>query len=399
MHLEEILNVSRDDAIIAERVFKCTETEDPLLEATARILRFNYERAKNDPRPRVLVLGRWLHTQTGNKLIVGINLNYLDEDEVEQLNRYLPQIMNPSSLKVRWWTGYGLLPQIWSKAYRQYDERFVHGVGSANIDPEPKDFEKPKDPGDVEELPPDVAAQVQKIKQKAAKVQEKPPHEPKKKRSIDRFSADTLMRIAKFIKSKLTRNKRKELAQKQADKIEAEPEIIEPEIIEPELDDPETQEAEQELERAQETQKLQDIEKEYKPKESFIRNLDTLIEATVEPKKLMWRSPANYIYWHNPEKFAEYQPRLRGRVLDYAHGTKLIAAYNIIEDKLIIDLVESPHDILISAGWDWYSTIRMTADNGELLMEHDIPIGESVFIERAKNHDCWGILQEAANLQ
>jgi len=85
MHLEEILNVSRDDAIIAERVFRYTETEDPLLEATARILRFNYERAKNDPRPRVLVLGRWLHTATGNKLIVGINLNYLDEDEIEQI--------------------------------------------------------------------------------------------------------------------------------------------------------------------------------------------------------------------------------------------------------------------------------------------------------------------------
>jgi hypothetical protein len=112
MQLEELLNVTRDDAIIAERLFRYTETEDPLLEATARILRFNYERAKNDPRPRVLVLGRWQHPRTGNKIVVGINLNYLDEAEVEQLNRYLPQIMNPSSLKVRWWTGYGLLPQV-----------------------------------------------------------------------------------------------------------------------------------------------------------------------------------------------------------------------------------------------------------------------------------------------
>jgi len=379
MLLDQLLNMSRDSADIAGKVFHHAEIGDLLLEATAKVLRFNYERAKTDPKPRVLVLGRWLHPRTNNKLVAGLNLNYLNDEEANQLSHYLPQIMKPNSLKVRWWTGYGLLPQIWLKSYRQYDERFIHSMGQADIDPEPKDYETPKQPGEPEKISPKAAAQIQKLKELEAQRLQQPPHEPKK-REITRFTKDTIKRIYNLIKKRLFRNKKKEQAKKE----------IEP--IEPKLD---IEEPENEVE----ADALKDIEDEYRASEGKMNGLDTLIEATVKDRNLTWNSTANYVYWHSPEKFTEYQPKLRGCVLDYAQGTKLIAIYDVIADKLIVDLADSPQILLAESGWDWNTTIRIVVDENGLNIDYNV-IGENVFSERVKKHDFWGVIQElAADLQ
>jgi hypothetical protein len=384
MLLEQLLNVSRDDSAIAGKVFRHAEIGESITEATAKVLRFNYERAKTDPKPRVLVLGRWLHPKTSNKLVAGLNLNYLNDDETGQLNHYLPQIMKPNSLKVRWWTGYGLLPQIWLKAYRQYDERFIHSMGQADIEPAAKDYESPKQPGepqDDEKMSPKAAAKIQKLKKLKAQQTEQPPHEPKKK-GLARLSKDTIKRLYALLKKKLFKNKKKELA-----KAEIEPEV-EPEIIEPEEGEVEPEE--------EEVQSLKDIEDKHRANEDVLHNLDTLIEATVEDRKLTWHSKANYIHWHNPEKFTEYQPKLRGCVLDYAQGTKLIAIYDIVEDKLIIDLANSPQVLLAESGWDWDTTIRVIVDDTGLNVDYDMLVGEEIFAERVEKHNFWDVIQEVA---
>ena len=391
MLLERLLNVGHDDAIIANRLFRYSENEDyeMILEATAKVLRFNYERAKNDPRPRALVLGRWLHPRTGNKLVAAINLNYLDQEELNQLNTYLPQIMKPDSLKIRWWTGYSLLSGIWLKAYRQYDERFIHGVGSADILPATQDYKTSEQPGEPE-VAPDVSSQIEKLRELEAQQQEEPPQEPKKKKSLVRLTGDTLKRIASLIKNKLFKNRKKEQAKQRVDTtkdIEKEHDVE----TDREVEDLDQIEREQSDEEAKEMEQAEDENKQ----ESFKSKLDAIIEASIKPKVLTWRSYNNYIFWHTPEKFLEYQPRLRGRVIDYASGTKLIAIYNIAEDKLIIDLTNLPVEVLVEAGWDWDNTIRITIDD-ELLVEYDTPISKTIFEEQVKKHEFWGVIQEVA---
>jgi hypothetical protein len=57
----------------------------PLQLGDMEVATFRYFQAQHDPKPRVLVLGEWDNTQTGVRALAGINLNYLDELEVDEL--------------------------------------------------------------------------------------------------------------------------------------------------------------------------------------------------------------------------------------------------------------------------------------------------------------------------
>lgn len=403
--LQQLLNVELEDATIANQVFLCEEKTDPIMEATARILRFNYERAKNDPRPRVLVLGRWQHPNTGNKLVAGINLNYLTDEEAERLNEYLPQIYKPSSLKNRWWTGFALLPRIWMKAYRQYDQRYIHSVGSANIEPEPPDYSPPTEPGEIDELPPEAQKAIQKIREIEAQAEDEPPKEPSKKRTLGRLTKDTIKRIANFIKGKLSRN-RKQQAAKQQKEIDADAAREKEEEAAREKQEDERREKEDEAaqrreeqeekrqeaeDRAEEIKRLREIEDEYESRENFNRLIDPIIEASIEPKSLLWHSPANYKHWHDPIRFVEYQPHLRGRVLDYAQGTKFIAIYNIAEDRVVIDLADHPSEVLSMAGWDWDTTTQVVVDE-DIRIGHGSSLAESME-GHLRQHASWQLIE------
>lgn len=406
MLIEELLNIEPEDAVVVERLCRRMGC---ICEITNPVLRFDYERAKHDPKPRVLVLGRWQHPQTGNRLVVGINLNYLSKDELAQLKTYLPQIMRPSRLKNRWWVGYGLLKGTWLKAYRQYDERFIHTVRHADIGPAPVDFEQPRQPGEPEDKS-GGAETVAKLKELEATKKGAPPKEPEK-RGVMRLAGDTIKRMVAMIRNKLSRNRQRKQAKDEVGKIP-------PEIRKDTLDAKSTKDAENKklqrdvedrLKKKKEAQKpdetkfneidnLEDIEDEHgdrdnpdEPKEGTLRDIDMLIEAVVEPKRLHWKSPNNYIYWHNPERFTEYQPRLRGSVLDYSHGTSLIAVYNIVEDKMVLDLVDHPAEILASTGWTWGDTIRVTCGK-EPLVEYDSPRGK-VVLEDLKSRDIWRVIR------
>jgi len=89
---------------------------------------FRYDNWHNDPRPSILLLGAYTHPSTGNNLVGGINLNYLNDQERDNLARVLPQIMKTGNLYSRYHTGRRLLPQIFDTKYRTYDSKYIRGV-------------------------------------------------------------------------------------------------------------------------------------------------------------------------------------------------------------------------------------------------------------------------------
>src|ERR1700690_3867677 len=95
MLLDELIDLEPDEAYIIRCEARPRLPDDLLLllEATVEIHSFTYEKAKNDPKPEVLVLGDWQHPTTGNLLICGINLNYLDDEQKKTLYHILPKIV------------------------------------------------------------------------------------------------------------------------------------------------------------------------------------------------------------------------------------------------------------------------------------------------------------------
>jgi hypothetical protein len=85
----------------------------------AVILNFRYY-GGSDRNPRVLVFGSYQHNVTGSLLLCGLNLNYLDEQEIEELRSNLKDIYlfpdhNHRFEETRW-----KIPDIYQKSYRTY---------------------------------------------------------------------------------------------------------------------------------------------------------------------------------------------------------------------------------------------------------------------------------------
>ena len=93
-----------------------------------RVFKFRYGDFQVDPRPRVLVLGRWRAPGTGNVLVCGINLNYLSEEEIDALRQNLGAILGKKNLKDRYWEGMKLLPDIFANSYRTYKQSSIIAV-------------------------------------------------------------------------------------------------------------------------------------------------------------------------------------------------------------------------------------------------------------------------------
>ena len=126
--------------------------------------------------------------------------------------------------------------------------------------------------------------------------------------------------------------------------------------------------------------------------EGFAKKLDVIIESVVEPRKLVWKSPAQYISWHHPSKFFEYQLGLKGRIADFAAGTKFCGLYNISEDKLVIDLVDSPKEIIEATGWTWDNTVRIVVAD-KVILDHMHPDGDAI-CEEIKKAPIWPMFEQ-----
>lgn len=97
-------------------------------EGYGRTYGFDYNKFQQDPRPHILLLGKWRHPSTRNILLGGVNLNYLDEDQLLRLRQNLKKILEPRNLKMRYWRGKKLLPDIFNDNYRTYDVDYVGQV-------------------------------------------------------------------------------------------------------------------------------------------------------------------------------------------------------------------------------------------------------------------------------
>lgn len=107
-----------------------------LMEAgEAPLWTFDYDKHKADPTPNVVVLGAYRHPRTGNALIGGINVNYLNQKQVENLRSALPEIMSKRNLYYRYHAGRNSLPGIFDPFYRTYNPKYIKNVTKDFITP------------------------------------------------------------------------------------------------------------------------------------------------------------------------------------------------------------------------------------------------------------------------
>ena len=100
-----------------------------LCEGYGRTHKASYAGWQNDPKPYILILGRWRNPNTGNNLVGGINLNYLSDAEIEHLQKVLQRILGGSKdLRGRYWRGRSLLPSVFNRAYRTYRQDLINAV-------------------------------------------------------------------------------------------------------------------------------------------------------------------------------------------------------------------------------------------------------------------------------
>ena len=97
--------------------------------------RFNYGNFKVDPSPDILLLGAYRHPSTGNNLVGGINLHYLNAGELDKLQKALPRIMAATNLYNRYHTGKKLVPEIFRRFYRTYNSSYIQGVKQDTLYP------------------------------------------------------------------------------------------------------------------------------------------------------------------------------------------------------------------------------------------------------------------------
>jgi len=99
-----------------------------LAEGYGKVMKTRYGEFKVDPKPRVLVLGKWKHPSTRNVLVGGVNLNYLNDRQVDHLQKVLKRVLATRRLKDRYWRGRDLAPDIFNNYYRTYNKKYIHAV-------------------------------------------------------------------------------------------------------------------------------------------------------------------------------------------------------------------------------------------------------------------------------
>lgn len=118
-----------------------------ICEGYGRSYDISYSNANVDPRPNVLALGRWVNHK-GTKLLCGVNLNYLSDDQVLDLQKNLQNILKDRNLKRRVRRLRSVLPQIFDRAYRTYNQDHVRIIAPGTLkffrEPKPQDLTDPK---------------------------------------------------------------------------------------------------------------------------------------------------------------------------------------------------------------------------------------------------------------
>lgn len=215
MRLSDVAVATLEESRFA---FICEEGEGPRW-------KFDYDNATKDPHPDILLLGAYRHPNTGNNLVGGINLNYLNDHQRDKLASVLPKIMQGKNLRDRYRVGKKAVPDVFDKFYRTYNPRFIRGVNTdimypkygllkttqqwvkkklSNIFKTKAQRQKalqPKYPEDLDSMQ-DRLDQVVKRLQQQPEVREKPtePEPPELTTARDAFNQQRLQKTEKDIK-------------------------------------------------------------------------------------------------------------------------------------------------------------------------------------------------------
>jgi hypothetical protein len=133
---------------------------------------FDYDGKKTyDPRPDVLVLGAYVHPNTGNRLVGGININYMTTSELDKLEGLVPKLVKGRNLYERYNIGRSIDPLIFTTYYRTYNADNINMVGKGKIYPQYGEFKEQPDQRvefePTEAPPPQKADDIEDLEQQA----------------------------------------------------------------------------------------------------------------------------------------------------------------------------------------------------------------------------------------
>lgn len=114
-----------ESRVVAARAFPTQVLTEAA--ATAPKWGFKYQNYNVDPRPEVLVLGDYTN-EKGHRLVGGINLHYLSNNQLIQLRKALPEVMKGQNLKARYHQGKKALPIVFDNYYRTYNDEYIRSI-------------------------------------------------------------------------------------------------------------------------------------------------------------------------------------------------------------------------------------------------------------------------------
>ncbi len=303
---------------------------------------FDYPRYRVDPRPHVLALGYWRHPRTRNELLGGINLHYLNQDQVERLRKKLPEILANRSLRARYRAGARLLPDIFDSSYRTYRRGEINNV----------------EPGTLRYWNPnaDIRRGVQ-----ATRKQRK-----NKEQAADIIKKDAETRAASQVpgidvpvrntskqdwaKRELVKNKLKRSLRKIEDPIDREVEIAK--------DIADQDEVEYDLDKHDAEEDIIDLLDDNETNDKIGESKD-------------------YIISHSPLNFIRFNERINNSLCGKKKG-RLFAMINCESGETIFD--KGGHwKSIVESGWDIDNIVRIEYEDGQLLATYDKDInGDSI---------------------
>lgn len=352
-------NIINDDV-------RSAELSHLMSEGYGRTAAFDYDNPKHDPKPYVLVLGKYTHPSTGNKLVAGVNLNYCDSGDVEALQKALPNILATGkagtrkrrNLKDRYWTGRRLLPSIFTSYYRTYRADFVHAIEPGTLKfykATPPASSTPSTPTPT----PTPTTPTSSTTSTPVIPTTPPPAEPKE---LDVPEPPLTLQGDEQTKdiidpSDLEKLKNELEKQKKALETQSGPQI--PQNKEKPTEGPENSKEED----------LEDGAEDGTAKESRLRDLKMILGAYEIPETTIVNVD-DYVTSHVMEEFLR-QPRM-------CDGNRLLAVYDMLSEKLIMDFADSHEAMLTDADWEFDHTILFTLEEGNLVIHYTCPSAKRI---------------------
>jgi hypothetical protein len=329
--------------------------------------KFAYTNYQQDPRPDVFAMSRQTNPDTGNDLVYGINLNYLSKDQLRGLLEVAPQVVNVPEAK-RYDALKYLAPDL-TDYYRSYNNDYMHEIEASDLsgymnkmvdEPElyPADKERVKTRELVKDVEQDIKVDKAKEREdgedeylKAARKSwetDRRLHDPDTGEindpddTPDSFDGDS---AEKYIQSRGKDIDRRAEVERLANQID-------------DLDN-----FDDELETRDEIGDLVHQLPEsvqYYPSVGFV-----------------WGSPDNYIKYHSPNEFIRCRDNF-GSILEHSFGSSMFGVYDLISNKLVIDIVRSPKEILHEAGWGSSHTVLFEKSGDDMIVLYQCGLPEDV---------------------